>query len=82
MVSALLALALPAVQAATRYWDGGSVDIVANGDGNSDGVNGTWNTTLKNWDQGSGLAHVAWVNGGDTAVIDNASQTLTLGSNI
>ena len=70
------------VQAATRYWDGGSVDIVANGDGNSDGVNGTWNTTLKNWDQGSNLAHVAWVNGGDVADINGNSHTLTLGANI
>ncbi len=80
VVSALFSIT--PVLAATRYWDGGSVDIVANGDGNSDGVSGTWNTTLKNWDQGSGLAHVAWVNGSNTAVIDNASQTLTLGANI
>ena len=70
------------VHAATRYWDGGSVDIAASGDGNSDGVSGTWNTTLKNWDQGSGLAHVAWVNGSDVADINGASQTLTLGANI
>jgi fibronectin-binding autotransporter adhesin len=82
VVSAVLALALPTVHAATRYWDGGNVDIVANGDGNSDGTSGTWNTTLKNWDQGNGLAHVAWVNGGNTAEINNASQTLTLGANI
>ena len=82
VVSALLALAVLPAQAATRYWDGGSVDIAANGDGTSDGVNGTWNTTLKNWDQGSGLAHVAWANGGNTAEINGASQTLTLGANI
>lgn len=82
VVSVFLALALPAVQAATRYWDGGSVDIAANGDGNSDGTSGTWNTTLKNWDQGSGLAHVAWVNGSDVADINGNSQTLTLGANI
>jgi hypothetical protein len=80
VLSALFAIT--PVHAATRYWDGGSVDIAANGDGTSDGVNGTWNTTLKNWDQGSGLAHVAWVNGGNTAEINNASQTLTLGANI
>lgn len=82
LVSVLLTLAVPSAQAATRYWDGGSVDIATNGDGTSDGVNGTWNTTLKNWDQGSGLAHVAWVNGGNTAEINGASQTLTLGANI
>ena len=72
---------LPA-HAATRYWDGGAVDIAANGDGNSDGVSGIWNTTVRNWDQGSGLPHVAWVNGGDIADINGASQTLTLGANI
>ncbi len=81
-LSGLLALASVPAQAATRYWDGGSVDIVANGDGNSDGVSGTWNTTLENWDQGSGLAHVAWVNGSNVADINGASQTLTLGANI
>ncbi len=82
LVSALLVLAALPAQAATRYWDGGTVDIAANGDGTSDGVSGTWNTTLKNWDQGSGLAHVAWVNGSNTAEINGASQTLTLGANI
>ncbi len=82
VVSALLGLAAPAAQAATRYWDGGIVDIAANGDGNSDGTSGTWNTTLKNWDQGSGLAHVAWVNGGNVADINGASQNITLGANI
>ena len=79
---AMLALAAPLAQAATRYWDGGSVDITANGDGASQGVSGTWNTTLMNWDQGSGLPHVAWVNGSDTAEINGGSQSLTLGANI
>jgi autotransporter-associated beta strand protein len=79
---ALLALAALPAQAATRYWDGGNVDIAGNGDGTSDGVSGIWDTTLKNWDQGSGLAHVAWANGGNTAEINGASQTLTLGANI
>jgi len=78
----LLAFVAASAQAATRYWDGGSVDITTNGDGTSDGVSGTWNTTLMNWDQGSGLPHVAWVNGGNTAEINGASQTLTLGANI
>jgi autotransporter-associated beta strand protein len=82
VVSALLVLAALPVQAATRYWDGGSVDIATNGDGNSDGDSGIWNTTIENWDQGNGLAHVAWVNGGNTAEINGASQTLTLGANI
>ena len=81
-LAAVLALSFPSAKAATRYWDGGSADIAGNGDGNSDGANGTWNTTLKNWDQGSGLAHVAWTNGGNVATIDGTSQTLTLGANI
>ncbi len=78
----LLALASRPARAATLDWDGGSVDITANGDGSSDGVSGIWNTTLKNWDQGSGLPHVAWVNGGNQAEIDGGSQNLTLGANI
>ena len=64
--------ALPA-PGATRFWDGGSVDIATDGDGTSDGTSGMWNTTLKNWDQGSGLEHVAWVNGGNTAEFNPSS---------
>ncbi len=45
---ALLVLAAPSAQAAPRYWDGGSVDIAGNGNGDSDGDHGAWNTTLKN----------------------------------
>jgi fibronectin-binding autotransporter adhesin len=82
VVVALVAMGVLPVRGATRYWDGGTVDIAANGDGNSDGVSGVWNTTIRNWDQGSGLAHVAWVNGGDIADINGVSQTLTLGANI
>ena len=82
LVSALLVLTAYTTLAATRYWDGGTVDIATNGDGISDGASGIWNTTLKNWDQGTGLAHVAWVNGSNTAEINGASQTLTLGANI
>lgn len=82
LFSMLLMLLAPPGLAATRYWDGGSADIAGNGDGTSDGVSGTWNTTLKNWDQGSGLPYVAWVNGGNTAEINGLSQTLTLGANI
>ncbi len=78
----MVAVAVLPVRGATRYWDGGTVDIAGNGDGNSDGVSGIWNTTVRNWDQGSGLPHVAWVNGGDIADINGASQTLTLGANI
>lgn len=81
-VAVLLAFAAMPAQAATRFWDAGSVDIAAAGDGNSDGGAGTWNTAIKNWDQGSGLAHVAWVNGSDVVEIDSASSSITLGANI
>ena len=82
VLSALLALVASPAQAATRFWDGGSVDIAGNGNGVSGGGSGTWNTTLKNWDQGSGLALVAWVNGSNEAEINGGTQTLTLGANI
>ncbi len=82
ILSTLLTISVSSVQAATRYWDGGNADIAGNGNGDSEGGSGTWNTTLKNWDQGSGLARVAWTNGGNVAEIDGISQTLTLGANI
>ena len=66
ILSTLLTLSVFPVQAATRYWDGGNADIAGNGNGDSEGGSGTWNTTLKNWDQGSGLARVAWTNGGNS----------------
>lgn len=78
----LVALAAMPAMGATRFWDGGSVDIAANGDGTSDGAGGTWNTVLKNWDQGNALAHVAWVNGSNEAEINGGTQTITLGANI
>ncbi len=87
MVSAALAaamvLAAGAAQAATRYWDGGTVDIVADGDGASQGGAGTWNTTIQNWDQGAGLPHVAWVNANlDDAVFGTSGGTVTLNTGI
>jgi len=79
---AVLAMSVATAPAATRYWDGGTIDIDANGDGVSQGSNGDWDTTILNWDQGAGLAHVAWNNAAiDDAVITNAAasnQTLTL----
>lgn len=86
-----LASCLPA---ADRWWDGGTTDIATNGDGASGSstglaVAGTWNATLKNWDQGSGLAHVTWDNSAsppDTAIFggthSNTIKTVTIGSNI
>ncbi|HTV41856.1 MAG TPA: autotransporter-associated beta strand repeat-containing protein [Candidatus Sulfotelmatobacter sp.] len=51
--------------AQTLYWDGGAVNITTNGDGISQGAAGSWDNTTENWDQGSGLPHVAWVSGGN-----------------
>ena len=80
MVISMTALAIdPSAQAANRYWDGGTVNIATTGDGASGGTAGNWDTTLTNWDQGSGLAHVAWSNAAqDTALFAGTSGTVTL----
>ncbi len=68
----------------TFRWDGGTTDIVGNGDGLSAGGDGTWNTTILNWDQGAGLPHVAWnsATNNDTAVFGGSGGTVTLGTDI
>jgi len=77
------AVALASWPPTNLYWDGGAADIVVNGDGASAGGAGTWNTTLRNWDLGSGKAHVAWANAnGDTAVFGGTAGTVTLGADI
>jgi hypothetical protein len=69
--------------AATLYWDGGTTDILANGNGSSGGGSGTWNTTITNWDGGSGVPHVVWNNSNsDSATFAGTAGTVTLGSNI
>jgi len=61
--------------------DGGTVDIVVDGNGLSGGTAGNWNTTLLNWDAGAS-PHVAWNNANnDTAVLGRtgvAVGTVTL----
>jgi autotransporter-associated beta strand protein len=80
VVAALLASG--GAQAADRFWDGGTVDIAADGNGASAGGAGTWNTTIKNWDAGAS-AHVAWVNGSnDIAIFGGSGATVTLGTGI
>src|SRR5688572_25457445 len=65
----LFGFTLIQAHAADRFWDGGVANIGTNGDGVSGGTTGTWSTALTNWDQGNGLAHVAWVNANnDTAI--------------
>jgi autotransporter-associated beta strand protein len=61
-----------------RWWDGGSVDIPDPGNGLSGGGSGVWDTTIQNWDQGSGQVHVAWNNAnGNIAVFGGAAGTVT-----
>jgi len=84
---ALAVLALVAVQPAqastTLYWDGGTVNAPDPGDGASAGGDGTWNTTIKNWDAGAVPPHVAWINANiDDAVFGGGSYTVTLGTPI
>jgi autotransporter-associated beta strand protein len=69
--------------AATCWWDGGSADIAGNGNGVSAGGVGTWNTTIKNWDPGSGQPMAAWNNASnDTAVFAGTAGTVTMGTAI
>ena len=68
--------------AADRWWDGGTTNIAANGDGASQGGSGTWNTSTNNWDQGGAQPHIAWVNGSDTAIFGGTAGTVTLGEGI
>jgi len=78
----VLALAAGSANAVTLYWDGGTTDILTNGNGASAGGAGTWDTTIKNWDVGA-VPHVAWVNANnDTAVFGGTAGTVTLGAGI
>lgn len=64
------------------FWDGGTTDILEDGNAVSAGGNGTWDTTIQNWDFGF-TAHKAWNNAGnDTAVLGGANGTITLGEAI
>ena len=77
-------LAAPCALAASLYWDGGTADILSDGNGASGGGAGAWNTTIKNWDAGA-APHVAWnntANAGDTAVFAGAAGTVALGTDI
>ena len=63
------------------YWDGGTADLAGNGNGASQGGDGTWNTAIQNWDLGSAYPHVAWYNpNNDMAVFGGTGGTVTLGT--
>jgi hypothetical protein len=64
------------------YWDGGSADILTDGNVASAGGAGTWNTSLKNWDYGY-TAHAAWANtNSGNAIFAGTVGTVTLGEAI
>jgi fibronectin-binding autotransporter adhesin len=60
------------------YYDGGTADIVTNGDAAAFALAGSWNTTLLNWDQGA-VAHLPWVNDGSaTAILATGAYNVTV----
>ncbi|WP_035606284.1 autotransporter-associated beta strand repeat-containing protein [Haloferula sp. BvORR071] len=60
------------------YYDGGTTDIVANGDAAAAATAGNWNTTLLNWDQGT-IAHLPWANDGSaTAILATGAYAITV----
>ena len=79
--SALFLASVQSVRAATYFWDGGTVDIAAAGNGASNpGANGNWNTTTLNWDAGVS-SHIAWPNlATDTAEFAGTARTVTVGT--
>jgi hypothetical protein len=75
-------LTAPSAQAATYYWDGTLTG--GTGDGLSQGGTATWDTSILNWDQGSGLARIVWPNdttlgNTDTAGFRGTAGTVPLG---
>ena len=58
-------------QAAILYYDGGTVDILTDGNSAASATTGNWNTTLLNWDAGPS-AHVAWNNANNDTAFFNA----------
>ena len=80
-VAMAVILALPvSVQAASRWWDGGTSDIVGDGDSASAGGVGTWSTTITNWDAGV-VPHTNWINANnDIAFFAGTVGTVSLGA--
>lgn len=71
-------LTITYAHAAILYWDGGVANIATPGNGVSGGTLGNWDTTLTNWDQGSGLAHINWTNGTNTAFFGGGATGATV----
>gem|GEM_PF-2546495 len=72
-------MTIPVLSSSMMGWDGGTTNIVVNGDGASQGGSGIWNTTTNNWDQGAELGHTNWVNASNsTAIFGGTAGTVTL----
>ncbi|HEX7261488.1 MAG TPA: autotransporter-associated beta strand repeat-containing protein, partial [Luteolibacter sp.] len=77
------ALAASSAHGTTHYWDGGTINIVGDGDGASGGTAGDWSTGLSNWDVGVS-PYVAWPGAGtdNDAVFGGTAGTVTLATAI
>lgn len=78
--SAIVMSFFGSAHAGNLYWDGGTADVVGAADGTSTGGAGTWDVTIKNWDDAAN--HVAWVNANaDAAIFGGAAGgVVTLGA--
>jgi hypothetical protein len=64
------------------FWDGGTEDILSDGDAISAGGTGTWDNAILNWDSGT-IAHAAWLNSTSaTAYFGGTTGTVTLGADM
>jgi fibronectin-binding autotransporter adhesin len=83
VLPSLLAMACAQAYATDFYWDGGTVNG-GNPAANANGGNGTWNSTLTNFDTAlTGGADIGWTNGDNRAIFPSSgTYTITLGNAI
>lgn len=74
----------PSARAANLFWDGGTTNLPAAGDGASDGGSGVWNTSITNWDPGAPSNHIAWpaAANANVAIFGGAGGTVTFATNL
>jgi len=89
LAASIIATLGQASNAATFFWDGGTVNITTAGNAASNpAANGTWDsgggTGIKNWDVApTGSAHVAWSNSfSDTASFAGTARTVTVNGTV
>ncbi len=79
----MLSVPVPTVVPGVRWWDGGTTNIPSAGNQLSDGGDGSWNTSIKNWDAGAGVSHTNWNNStNDLAIFKGVAGTVTLAEDI